>query len=232
MIQFNLLPDVKLEYVRAQRTKHTVISTAVIAAGSAFLIFLLLFLAVHVVQAKSINDLNNDIKKYSTQLKNTPDLDKILTIQSQLAVLPKLHADKAAASRTFTFIQQITPPTVTLTDVTTDYAAHTITITGLSASLDNVNTLVDTMKFTKYSTKDTTDQKAFTGVVMSEFTRVTKSATFTVTANYDPAIFDNASDVSLKVPNGISTSSVVGQPTNLFQKTVTPDATNTNGNKQ
>ncbi len=232
MIQFNLLPDVKLEYVRAQRIKHTVISTAVIAAGSAFIVFLLLFLAVHVVQAKNLSDLNNDIKKYSTQLKNTPDLDKILTIQSQLGALPKLHADKAAASRTFTFIQQITPSTITLTDATTDYAAHTVNITGLSASLDNVNTLVDTMKFTTYANKDTSNKKAFTGVVMSEFTRVAKSATFTVTANYDPAIFDNSSDVILKVPNGVSTSSVVGQPTNLFQKTVTPATTSTNGNKQ
>jgi hypothetical protein len=81
MIQFNLLPDVKLEFVRAQRVKHAVVSGAVIASGAAFLIFLLLFIAVHVVQTKMIHDQTADIKKYSEEIKNTPDLEKILTIQ-------------------------------------------------------------------------------------------------------------------------------------------------------
>ena len=94
MIQFNLLPDVKLEYVKAQRTKSTVISASFIAAGSAFAIFLLLFLIVNVVQRKSTSDLNKDIKKYHSQLTSTPDLAKIVTIQSQLKALPGLHEAK------------------------------------------------------------------------------------------------------------------------------------------
>ncbi|HEX8226623.1 MAG TPA: hypothetical protein VF572_02020 [Candidatus Saccharimonadales bacterium] len=231
MIQFNMLPDVKLEYVKAQRIKHTVISAALMSAGSSFLIFLLLFLAVHVVQQKNIGDLNNDIKKYSTQLKNTPDLDKVLTIQNQLGALPALHADKAAASRTFLYIQQLTPPNVTLTEVTTDYASNTILLSGQSGSFDNVNRLVDTLKFTTYTDKEGANGKAFSGVVMSEFTRAANTTTFTVTANYEPTIFDNASKVSLKVPTTISTPSVTGQPVNLFQKPVTTPGTPTTNEK-
>ncbi len=56
---------------------------------------------------------------------------------------------------------------------------------------------------------------------------------FTVIANYEPAIFDNASNVTLIVPNTISTPSVTGQAVNLFQKPVTaPAGTNTNGKVQ
>ena len=229
MIQFNLLPDVKLEYVRVQRTKHAVISAAMIAAGSAFVIFLLLFLAVNVVQKKSIGDLNSDIKKYSTELKNTPDLDKILTIQSQLQALPALHAAKPAANRSFTYIQQLTPPKVSLTDVTTDYATHTIEITGQSNSLDSVNALVDTLKYTKYATEDVKGQKAFSGVVLKQFTKNLAATTFSVTASYEPAIFDNSKRVSLTIPNGVTTPSVVGQPQEIFKKATPPP---TNGNAQ
>lgn len=229
MIQFNLLPDVKLEYVKAQRTKHTVISAAMIAAGSAFVIFLLLFLTVNVVQKKSMSDLNTDIKKYNTQLKNTPDLDKILTIQSQLSTLPSLHAGKAAAGRTFTFIQQLTPANVTLSDFTADYSANTLTITGQSNNLDKVNTLVDTLKFTKYADKNVSGQTAFSSVVLSQFTRAASGTTFTITLNYAPAIFDNAAEVTLSVPNTISTRSVVEQPADIF-KQAPVKTTSTNGN--
>lgn len=240
MIQFNLLPDVKLEFVRAQRIQRTVISASVIAAGSAFIIFLLLFVTVNLVQKKSISDLNGDIKKYNGQLKATPDLDKILTIQSQLSVLPGLHEEKASAARTFTYVQQLTPSNVSLSDVTTDYAANTMEITGQAASLDQVNTFIDTLKFTKFSTKTVSGEAAFSNVVMSQFSRtsakasgaVINGATFTITLSYKADIFDNASNVSLQVPNTVSTRSVSEQPTDIFKKAVTPATTTTNGNTQ
>lgn len=222
MIQFNLLPDVKLEYVRVQRIKHTVISASIIAAGSAFAIFLLLFVTVHVFQKKNMSDLSGDITKYSTQLKNTPDLDKILTIQNQLGALPELHSQKAAASRTFKYIQQITPAGIEFTDLTTDYAANTMTIQGQAPSLDKLNVFADTMKFTKYTDKNVASEKAFKDVVLSQFTRSTTGTTFTLTATYDPMLFNyDNTDVSLTIPNAITTPSVVNQPAALFKKPVT-----------
>lgn len=225
MIQFNLLPDVKLEFVRVQRTKHTVISASIIASASAFVIFLLLFLAVNVVQRKNLSDLNSDVGKYSSQLKATPDLDKVLTIQSQLGALSSLHASKPAAGRNFSFIQQLVPTTVTLTDLTADYTANTVTLNGVSPNLDNVNTLVDTLKFTKYSNADTNTVVAFSNVVMSSFTRSATTSTFTLTANFDPAIFNNASNVNLTIPAGVTTRSVVGQPTAIFTQPTTTNTT-------
>lgn len=218
MIQFNMLPDVKLEYVRAHRIQHTIITASLISAGSAFLIFLLLFTAVNVVQKKSISDLNKDITKYNTELKNTPDLEKILTIQNQLGALPQLHADKPAVARTFKYIQQLTPPSLTLNEVNTDYANNTISISGRARSLDGVNTLTDTLKLSTYTTGGATEGKAFSNVVMSQFTRTAETTTFTVTANFEPSIFDNDKPAELVIPNTVSTPSVSRQPSTLFER--------------
>lgn len=220
MIQFNLLPDVKLEYVKVQRTKQTVITTALMAAGSTFVIFLLLFLVVHVVQSKSISNLDSDITTYNDKLKKTPELTKVLTIQSQLAVLPGLHSDKPAASRTFQFLQQLTPVDVTISELTIDYVANTISISGQSKSLNKVNTLVDTLKFTTYTEGETKGERAFSDVVLSEFTKTVSTTTYGVTASFKPVIFDNSANPRLYVPEKISTRSVVEQPVDLFKKSV------------
>ena len=223
MIQFNLLPDVKLEYVKAQRVKHTVVSAALIAAGSAFVIFLLLFLIVNVVQKKSLSDANDDIKKYQTTLKNTPDLAKILTIQNQLGALPGMHADKVATSRTIQFLGQLTPAAVTVSECAVDYTASTISISGQTTGLDKVNALVDTMKFTTYGTGESTGDKAFSDVVLSQFSKTSDATTFTVTATFVPEIYNNALDARLNIPNTVSTRSVVEQPSDLFKKAPTND---------
>ena len=65
MIQFNLLPDVKLEYIKAKRTKRSVMLVSIIATGVALGISIMLFLTVSVLQKQHINNLNNDIQKYT-----------------------------------------------------------------------------------------------------------------------------------------------------------------------
>ncbi|HET7629769.1 MAG TPA: hypothetical protein VFK03_00175, partial [Candidatus Saccharimonadales bacterium] len=150
MIQFNLLPDVKLEYIKTQRTKNFVVAISLIAGASAIAIFVLLMLTVNIWQAKTIGDLSQDIKSTSQQLKATPDLDKILTVQSQLGSLHSLHEQKAAAPRLFGYLAQVTPDKATISDITVDYSLNTMSITGNAPSLDVVNTFTDGLKFTKY----------------------------------------------------------------------------------
>lgn len=228
MIQFNLLPDVKLEYVKAQRTKRLVMSFAVIATVSSFVLFLLLFIAVHGVQKKGMGDLDSDIKKYSNELKAIPDLDKILTIQNQVGSLDGLHDNKVVASRIFGLVQQTTPADVTISDYGIDFTADTMTISGGAPSLDKVNTYVDTLKFATFTKDGASDAKAFSNVVLSQFGRSDVGTTYSVTLSYDPALFSSEQEIRLVIPRGtVTTRSVVEQPAALFQSV---DTTNKVGN--
>lgn len=219
MIQFNLIPDVKMDYMKTRRTKRLVLLSSLGVAGVAFLVFIGLFITVNVLQAKHLSDLNKDIKVNEAKLKSIPDLSKILTIQNQLGSLSSLHQQKPAADRAIDYLSQLTPAQVTISDAKFDFGAHTLTITGSADALSTVNQYVDTLKFTTYtSTNGSKAQNAFSGVVLSSFAKGSPNSTYTINANFDAAIFDNAQTVTLTTPKIISTRSEVDKPADLFQQ--------------
>lgn len=219
MIQFNLLPDVKIEYIKAQRTKHFVLTISTLAAIASLVIFAVLVLTVDVWQKKTIGDLSKDIKTSSDQLRATPDLNKILTVQNQLGSLSTLHETKPVTSRMFGYLSQVVPTKATISNLTVDFTANTLSVTGDAPSLDVVNTFTDGLKFTKYQLDTTGDKKdAFTEVVLSSFGRSSDGASYTITLNFDPLIFSNTSKVSLLVPNIVTTRSILEQPAVLFDQ--------------
>lgn len=219
MTQLNLLPDVKLEYLRSTRQKRLVIGISLLVAAASLAVVLILAGVVYVIQKKSINDLDSDITTYNKQLKDTPDLDKVLTIQNQLNSLPGLHDQKPVVSRLFGYLTQLTPSAASISQFDIDYAQNLMTIAGSAKTLDVANTFIDTLKFTKFKQGTTVDQQkpAFSNVVLSQFNRNTSGTTYTITLNYDPAIFDSADTATLVIPNIISSRSVTEQPTDLFQ---------------
>jgi len=101
MIQFNLLPDIKQQYIKAERQKHLIVFISTVASIAAIALLVVLILIVDVWQKKSISDLNGDIKNNTSQLSSTQDLNKILTVQNQLNSLGPLHDKKAVAGRLF-----------------------------------------------------------------------------------------------------------------------------------
>jgi hypothetical protein len=219
MIQFNLLPDVKLEFIKVQRTKRLVITISLVASAVSVVVLLLLLVTVDVFQKKNMSDLTHDIANNEGVLKKTPDLNKILTIQNQLRSLPGMHDQKVVASRLLPFMQQVTPSTATIATMEADFSQNTLAISGQAPSLDVVNTYVDTLKFTTYSTADhSTDGKnAFSNVVLSSFSRSSQNASYAITVSFDPVIFSNTSDVKLTIPPIVTTRSVIGQPTDIFK---------------
>jgi len=223
MIQFNLLPDVKLEYIKAEHQKHTVIVSAVIAGATALSIFVLLFLVVNVLQSKSIKDLTGDIKTNGAKLQSVPDLNKILTVQNQLQSLPALHNAKYVTTRLPQYLKQVTPANVSIAKLDIDFTANTISISGASNSLETINKFVDTLKFTEYTLGDQ-KSKAFSSVVLTTFGRDDKGASFQINLKYDPVIFDSSKDIQLTVPKIVTTRSETEKPSDLFQP-----LSNTNG---
>jgi hypothetical protein len=237
MIQLNLLPDVKLEYIRAQRSRRLVFTVSIIV-GVVAIALLALLLSVDGLQKKHLNDLNRDIGSESSKLQNEPQIGKILTVQNQLESLTALHAAKPAASRLFdNYLNQVTPAQVNISSLNFDFVKQTATITGTADALSSINKYVDTLKYTNYTVSgSTTATPAFSNVVLSAFSLNTSStnttsnnssqaANYTVTLSYDKNIFDITKAVTLSVPNLIATRSQITQPGDLFKAPATTPAT-------
>ncbi len=223
MIQFNLLPDVKLEYIKTKRTKHLVLVAAMAVSGASLTILVILYMAVSVYQKDRISDLSKDIKTNIADLKKIPNLEKILTVQNQLGALGGLHAKKPQVSRLYNYINQVTPINVTISSASIDLVKNTLTISGNSADLSTVNKFVDTLKFVNYTTVDSpaTKKNPFSSVVLASFSLTptaptNKKASYSITMIFDPLIFDNTKEVLLDVPKQITTRSETEKPT-LFQ---------------
>lgn len=220
MIQFNLLPDIKVEYIKARRSKRMVLLVSAGVTAFSLTAFVGLFVIVNVLQTKHINDLNNDVKKYTAELEAIPDIDKILTVQNQLTSLTSLHDQKPLTSRLVDNLGQLTPAQATISDVKLDFSDTSLSLTGNADALSTVNKYIDTLKFTTYTTDSSTDTKnAFSNVVLSGFSTTTKGVSYQVVLKFDPVIFDGTKVVKLVVPKIISTRSETEKPSDLFQQT-------------
>lgn len=219
MIQFNLLPDVKLEYIRARRMKRMVVGLGLLASGVALAVFVVLFVAVNIVQRQHINNLNADIESGVAELKDIPDIDKVLTVQNQLQALTPLHEQKPSTSRAMTYFTQLTPADASLSSVTIDFTTGTGNVSGSASSLATVNKFADTLKFTTFSKgDDQAKEPAFSEVVLASFGVSDDGTTYDITFKFNPEIFNNTLDVKLTVPNIISTRSQTQKPSDLFQE--------------
>lgn len=236
MAQFNLLPDVKLQYIKTQRLKRMVTVLSILIAGGLLAVFIILLLYVRVAQKQHINALDKDIDAAVATLQEQPDLDKVLTIQNQLNSLPALHQNKVISSRLADYLAKLTPNKATISNAGVDFDENTISLQGNANSLKTVNKFIDTIKFTKYTANVAGAEKsnAFSEVVLENFTVSTADGsssgelltTYEISLTFDPLIFatineeekqnPSISDISLQVPRIVSTRSEVKSPNKLF----------------
>ena len=248
MIQFNLLPDIKNQYLQTQRTKRLIIVTSAAISGLFITAFASMLILVTVVQKNHIKNLQKDIENSLTEIKKVPDLEKILTIQNQLGSLTALHDAKPVTSRLYNYLVQITPRDATISSVDLSFEGDTIKLAGIAKNLEVVNKFVDTIKFTNYelTTNETpakvTAATAFSDVVLDGFSSGRQSQTasqvsYSISFKFNPIIFSINKDsankpqtVALKVPQIISTRSVLEKPTDIFKEAPkTEPQINTNG---
>jgi len=241
MIEFNLLPDVKLQYIKARAKKRFAIVASILVSGTAVAVLVLLFSAVQIFQKQHLNNLTEDIKKQTQELKDIPELNKVLTLQSQLTSLSTLHDQKPGTSRLFGYLQQFTPVDVSITSLTLNHLENKIVIEGEGVSITSANIFVDTLKFTDFKIpvldekgqQQVNDKgepqfevkRAFSKVVLSNFTVSPRAelpggpklSKFSVTLNFDPVLFDHTKQVTLEIPKGkITTRSEIEKPGPLF----------------
>lgn len=219
MAEFNLLPDIKVQFLRTKRMEHLVTTISVILGSVALAAFLFLLVYVDLIQHSSINHLNSQITSSTSTLTSNKNLSEVLTVQNQLRSIPQLEAQAPTGSRLFTYITDLTPVNVTISSLDVSFTAKTISITGAADTLSTVNTYVDTMKYATYNnlTDNTKDVQAFNTVILSSFnydnTQTSGAqAQYTITCNFDPALFNSSDNITLKVPTEITTRSILNQP--------------------
>lgn len=225
MIQFNLLPDVKLEFIKTRRMKRLIMLIASIITAISLTVLILLATIVHGFQRNHLNNLTAEIERDSAAIKNTPEMEKILTIQSQLTSLPNLHEQKPVASRLFTYVGQVTPVNVSIAQLNVNFTENTISITGAADTLGTVNKFVDTLKFTEFKNGDTPEpEPAFFNVVLASFGRDVRGASYTINLSFKPAIFELNNGGELIIPRGVTTRYQTEKPDEgLIQPLTTPE---------
>jgi hypothetical protein len=207
MIQFNLLPDVKIQYIKTKRLKRFMVLAAFASSGVSLLILFLTF-SFSAVQTRHLNNLEKDIKKSISELNETPDLTKILSVQHQLNALPALYDGRPAVFRLPDYLARTTPTTIRgFGNVTLDMTNSTLITTGSADTLEQVNGYVDTLKFTHYTTDEEGSEPklAFSEVVLTSYSRDTDGTEFNVTFKFDPVIFDIKRQITLIIPDKVTT---------------------------
>lgn len=134
MIQINLVPDVKLELIRAQRHRNLIVSGAIIITIAAATIVGLLAAYVYGYQLFMSQDLDNKITKRDAEFRGKKDIVNTVTIQNQLKSLETKHENKAMTSRIFGLLSvasaKDTDNSVSVSAFSVDTTAKTISITG------------------------------------------------------------------------------------------------------
>ncbi len=231
-VQFNLLPDIKIEADKARHTRSLVYTTAIIITAASLAIFIIMLFSVGIIQKKQMNDAGKAVDTANSQLKNKPNLNQIITINNQLQSLVGLHQNKDITSRIFTYLPQVTPTNVSIGKLDIDLQADTMTITGNADSQKTVNTFVDTLKLTTYTVgSNSSAQTAFPSVVESGFAINPTNVSYTLDLQFDPKLFANnlldnqgrPQTPKLTVPKLSSTKSAIDNPSSTLFKAQTGD---------
>lgn len=240
MIELNLLPDVKKEFIKAQRTRNVVVSgaiiTTIVAAGA------VAFLATTVYGAQSllITNLNKDIKNNHQKLASKNEINKYLAIQSQLESLDQVSGQRAIYGRVFDYLQQLNPAppsNITIYSLELLQEGNSIKLTGSANNFEAVNNFKYTLENASLVfTKDGQEQKLplFSAVVAGQPALTTTNgitlANFTFDLTYAPEAFSkDTPNPKISVPKLVTSDGDQNAPKELFGNSPEPTQETTNG---
>ena len=223
MITLNLLPDVKIEYLRTRQVKAKVISIATLVTIVAVGLVVLVAGWVYGGQTIQKSYLSGEIKKHSEELRALPDIDKYLTIQNQLSNITALHDNKNDFSRLLTFLPLLNPAAphnITLTNIdlaSSADAGNSLAFQGEAKDYTGLNTFRDTLINAKVRYDGKTEKLFETVSVTSSSLELGSSVqvlvVFNISTTYNPnAFIYSAKDASVIVPQITTTQSTQATP--------------------
>lgn len=226
MIQLNLLPDVKKEYIHAERMKTKVIGIAIMVTLGAAGLSIVLASIVYAVQPGLIGLKTKDIKSKSEQLRSVEDIEKYLTIQNQLRVLPELHNDKALYSQLLDYLKVLNPAppnNVRLTSLQVDYENKSIFFNGTTNGFEAFTVFQDTLRNAELTYKGADGSESKGKLFADRGVRIQNQALsnalgkqeliFSIEAKYSDIAFNPMyTSTKVTVPNIKTTQSITGTP--------------------
>ena len=230
MIQINLLPDVKQEYLRTRRIRNTAISIAIITGLAAGGVVVLLTLVLGAQLTREIVA-DDQIKKQYAEMSQVDSLSELVTLQNQLELISSQHENKSVDSRLFSFLQAINPAApndVQFSSVNLDPSDFTITLEGLtdggypaveSLTKTIMNTKVEYVSGQEEMTDSVASQVAISETRFGEDSSGKRVLRFKIVVDYYEQLFVNtAKSVEIVGPDRRIdvTDSKVGVPDSLF----------------
>jgi hypothetical protein len=218
MIELNLLPDIKQEFVQARRQKRVVIAAMIFTSIASVALVVLLGFYAMAGQSLRQSLADSAIASKSKELKSQKNLVRDLTIQNQLSSLSQLHEAKPAYERLFDYLKILNPESPNnisiskVTIATTPDSTNTLVIEGSAKDYQAVTVFKDTLdnaqlNYVDPDTKEKIKTPLFTTVTISD-TGIGKDssgkevASFKATLVYEPNAFAwNISNPTVQVPN-------------------------------
>lgn len=221
-LQINLLPDLKLEYLKAQRTKYMIMASSAVVIMACIGLLILMYFYVYVWQKEHTNNLRNHIGELTTEYESFDNLEEIITIQNQLSALPGLHNEKPLVSRLTNYLGTITPKDSSYSKVDLDLTLLTIRLEGSAPETSDVNKLTNSIKNAVYviNTDVDTAKSAFSSVRLESINNREDEVLFTVAMTFDPQIFMTREEIALVIPDIDSTNSEVNSPGSDIDKVI------------
>ncbi len=216
MIELNLLPDIKKEYIRAQRnrTRVALVSMMVIAGSLGLVAVGVVY--TYVAQKAIIGHYDGEIAKKTKILEQKPNTTLNLTLQNQLAALPKLHEEKIIYSRVMDMLPILNPGApnmVSLNNMTLDDSQKTMVLNGRCDTFEALSVFQESLKhaqLTTYTIADDgsrvdTNGKLFDQVVIESsslgLSNNMPKVSFSIRTHYNELTFSNAiKGIEVKVP--------------------------------
>ncbi|RWZ79518.1 MAG: hypothetical protein EOT04_01240 [Candidatus Chaera renei] len=229
MIELNLLPDVKKEFLKAQQTRNSVITASFLISAATLGLVVSFAVFVYAVQPVQTKLLTDEIKKNQQAIESIPDISKYLTVQSQLSQLSQLHTEKTVYGRMIDFLSTLNPSppnNVQLTGLQLTSADSSVIFTGTAGSFEAFNVFKDTLlnaevTYQVAGAAGPVTEKLLSGVEVQASNlgnfRNNQVVNFVVKATYNKtALTAQAGNTSVKVPSIETTQSVRQAPQPLF----------------
>ena len=154
MAEVNLVPKIKLELLKARQQRNIVSFVAILVGVVSVAFVAVLAVIVLAVQPRIDRRADEEISSWYAEFKDVGNVGNLLTIQSQLAQIGELTANKTITSRIFGILDVVIiggENEIILSNISLDQATGTLRLDAQSGVPTALESLQKTISRTKFS---------------------------------------------------------------------------------